>query len=402
MDVIEIVIGIIIIVVGYLVGSINPGFIFGKLKGIDIREEGTRNAGTANVFRVLGPYYAVPTAIFDTLKGVGMIFIASSVGVNYIFAHFSGIAAIFGHTFPFYMQFRGGQGMATSTGLLILYLINYIFTNFGIFLIVGYILILIVIFFYITKRGTILGVIVLPFLGYAVFIIYPGSAYNLFFLILVLYMSTVAMYLIIRDKKIVIEDESFKAHWWRVAIRPVSLLFLVFYFIFSIQVCLYLIGVVCLCFVFLDLFRFFHKKTNILLTERIKSIFRKGEEKKFSTMTIFLISFFMTVLIFKPIEIAITSLIFLVFGDMSSKIFGLAYGRHKIFDKTIEGTLAFLGSVIVFGFVIYTSLDISLIILIVGGISAPIIEILPLEINDNFTIPILSGVAMVATQFFFL
>ena len=401
METIELLLGILSIVIGYLLGSINPGYLFGKLKGIDIREEGTHNAGTANVFRVLGPYYAVPTAIFDTLKGVGMIFIASAIGTNYIFAHLSAIAAIFGHVFPFYMQFRGGQGMATSTGLLIFYLIHYIFTNLGIFLIIGYILILIVIFFYITKRGTILGVIILPFLGYSVFVIYPNSPYNIFFLILVLYMCTIAMYLIIRDKKIVIEDESFKDSWWRVAIRPVSLLFLVFYFVFSIQVCLYVIAVVCLCFVLLDLFRFLHKKTNILLTEKIKSIFRKGEEKKFSTMTIFLISFFITVLVF-DIEIAITALIFLVFGDMSSKIFGLAYGRHKIFEKTFEGMLAFVGTVIVFGFVLYTSIEIPFIILLAGAISAPIIEILPLELNDNLTIPVLSGVAMFATKFFFL
>jgi glycerol-3-phosphate acyltransferase PlsY len=401
MDVIEILIGILFIVIGYFIGSINPGYLFGKLKGVDIRKEGTCNAGTANVFRVLGPYYAIPTAIFDTLKGVGMIFLASTIGVNYIFAHFSGIAAIFGHVFPFYMQFRGGQGMATSTGILIFYLIYYIFTGLGIFLIIGYIIILIVIFFYVTKRGTILGVLVLPFLGYSIFIIYPNSPYNLFFLILVLYMCTVAMYLIIRDKKIVIEDESFKAHWWRVAIRPVSLLFLVFYFIYSTQVCLFVIGIVVICFVFLDIFRFLHKKTNILLTERIKSIFRKGEEKKFSTMTIFLISFFITVLVF-DIEIAITALIFLVFGDMFSKVFGLAYGRHKIFEKTLEGTLAFIGSVIIFGFVLYTSLDIAFIILLVGGIAAPLIEILPLGVNDNFTVPILSGVTMFATQFFFL
>ena len=159
------------------------------------------------------------------------------------------------------------------------------------------------------------------------------------------------------------------------------------------------IGIVSLCFIALDIFRFLHKQTNILLTEKTKAIFRKGEEKKFSSMTIFLLSTFIIVLFF-DIEIAIASLVFLVFGDMFGKIFGLAYGRHKIFEKTLEGTLAYIGSVIIFGFILYTSIDIALIILISGGIAAPLIELLPIGINDNFTVPIISGAVMTAISIF--
>ena len=118
-------------------------------------------------------------------------------------------------------------------------------------------------------------------------------------------------------------------------------------------------------------------------------------------MTIFLISTFIILLIF-DLEIAITSLIFLVFGDMFGKIFGLAYGRHKIFEKTLEGTLAYFGSVIIFAYILYTGLDVPLLILISGGIAAPLIELLPIGINDNFTVPIISGAVMTATKIFFL
>ena len=108
------------------------------------------------------------------------------------------------------------------------------------------------------------------------------------------------------------------------------------------------------------------------------------------------------IVLFFEIEIAIAALVFLVFGDMFGKIFGLAYGRHKIFEKTLEGTLAYIGSVIMFGFIIYTSTDIHIIILISGGIAAPLIELLPIGINDNFTVPIISGAVMTATKIFFL
>ena len=62
-----------------------------------------------------------------------------------------------------------------------------------------------------------------------------------------------------------------------------SRLFLIFVFI-DYQLGLSVIGIVCLCFIALDIFRFLHKRTNVLLTEKVKAIFRKGEEKRFSTV----------------------------------------------------------------------------------------------------------------------
>lgn len=400
MNFFDIIIAIISILIGYLLGGILPAFIFGKLKGIDIREEGTKNPGTLNAFKVLGLTYAIPTAFYDALKGLIAMLIAYSLGADFIFIQVSGLAAIVGHVFPFNMDFRGGEGNATATGILIYYLLNYLTVSFEIFYVVIFLLILIVIFTYISKAGTLLPVILFPLLGYSVFLIYPTSEYNLFFVIILVHIATSGMYRVITEKKLVITDEEFLASWWRVAIRPVSMLFLIFYFI-DIQLGLFVIGIVSLCFIGLDIFRFLHKQTNILLTEKIKVIFRKGEEKKFSSMTIFLISTFI-ILLFFEIEIAVTALVFLVFGDMFGKIFGLAYGRHKIFEKTLEGTLAYVGSVIISGFILYTTLDLPLIILISGGIAAPLIELLPVGINDNFTVPIISGAVMTATKIFFL
>ena len=399
--IIELFLSILSLVIGYLLGAILPAFLFGKLKGIDVREEGTKNPGTSNAFKVLGLQYAIPTALYDTLKGLIAMLIAFSLGVNFIIWQIAGLMVIVGHVFPFYLKFRGGQGNATATGLLLFYLVNYLTASFALFYVLLYLLVLVIIFTYISKAGSLLPVILFPVLGYSVFILYPTSGLNVFFVILLVHIGTVGMYKVITEKKLVITDEAFLSSWWRVAIRPVSLLFLIFYFIYSKEVCLSVIGIVSLCFIALDIFRFLHKKTNVLLTEKIKAIFRKGEEKRFSSMTIFLISTFIIVLFFE-IEIAITALVFLVFGDMFGKIFGLAYGRHKIFEKTLEGTLAYFGSVIITGFILFTSLDIPLIILLAGGIAAPLIELLPVGINDNFTVPIISGAVMTALKIFLL
>jgi glycerol-3-phosphate acyltransferase PlsY len=400
----DIIIGILSILIGYFLGGILPAFIFGKLKGIDIREEGTKNAGTSNAFKVLGLTYAIPTALFDTFKGLLAMLIAFILKADHIFIQISGLAAIAGHIFPYYLRFRGGQGQATATGILLYYLVYYFtvsltqFVQF--FTVILLLIVLLIIFIYISKAGSLMPVVLFPLLGYSVFYIYPTSGFNLFFVIILVHIGTIGMIKVITEKKLVITDERFLSSWWRVAIRPVSLLFLIFYFI-DVQLGLSLIGIVSLCFIALDIFRFLHKRTNVLLTEKTTAIFRKGEEKKFSTMTIFLISTFIIVLIFE-FEIAITSLIFLVFGDMYGKIFGLAYGRIKIFEKTFEGTLAFYGSVIIFGYILYTAFNVPLLILISGGIAAPLIELLPIGINDNFTVPIISGAVMTATKIFFL
>ncbi|MFX1380003.1 MAG: glycerol-3-phosphate acyltransferase [Promethearchaeota archaeon] len=401
MDLIELFLSILSIIIGYLLGAILPAFLFGKLKGIDVREEGTKNPGTTNAFKVLGLPYAILTALYDTLKGLLAMLVAFSLGANLIFWQISGLMAIVGHVFPFYLKFRGGQGQATATGLLLFYLVTYLNISFELFYILLLLLVLVIIFTYISKAGTLLPMILFPLLGYSVFIIYPTSGFNLFFVLLLIHIAAVGMYKVITEKKLVITDKTFISSWWRVAIRPVSLLFLIFVLI-DVQLGLYVIGIVCLCFISLDIFRFLHKRTNVLLTEKIKAIFRKGEEKRFSTMTLFLMSTFLTVLFFTQfqIEIAITALSFLVFGDMFAKIFGLAYGRHKIFEKTLEGTLAYIGAVIILGYILNTSLDIHLLLLISGGIAAPLIELLPIGINDNFTVPIISGAVMTTVKIF--
>ncbi|MFW9949741.1 MAG: glycerol-3-phosphate acyltransferase, partial [Candidatus Thorarchaeota archaeon] len=328
------------------------------------------------------------------------IYLSLLIGADFIFAQLSGLAAIAGHVLPFYIKFRGGQGMATTSGILLAYLLNYLLTGpeMLIFIFV-YLIFVIAIFAYVTKTGIIVAIIVLALIGYAAFIYYPGNPYNLFFLIVVIYDMSVSLYDTIKGKVIKIEDENFNAHWWRVATRPFAFLFIFFYLVFAQIVALIIIGIVAIAFIALDVMRFLNKQTNELLTIKIKSIFRKGEEKKFSSMTIFLVATFISILLFEK-NIAITALTFLIFGDIFSKIFGLAYGRHKIFQKTLEGTLAYFGCALICAFVLYNILEINLYILLIGCIVAPLVELFSFQLNDNFTVSLISGSVMTVARVF--
>ncbi len=121
---------IIIAVVAYFLGSISFSVIFSrKFAGFDVREKGSKNAGTTNVLRTVGKKVAAITLVCDILKGLIAVLIAFLVGkyaenVNgAILIQIAGFCAVLGHTFPIFFEFRGGKGVATSLGVIML--INY-------------------------------------------------------------------------------------------------------------------------------------------------------------------------------------------------------------------------------------------------------------------------------------
>jgi len=397
----SIFINILSLILGYFIGSINPAYFFGKLKGVDIREVGTKNAGTTNLYHTFGAAYAVPTAIYDTLKGLLALFIAWILGADFIFINLSGLFAIVGHIFPFYLKFKGGQGVATATGIMLFYLINYIFSinwvDFLFFL--AFMLILVGIFAYVTKTGEFLSILLLPIFGYYIYLQYPNDPYNPFLWIILLHIISIGLYNIISKKLIVIDDEGFKKHKWRVIARPFAVLFIIFHYYLDDGISVSIVGIVALAFIFLDMIKILSKQTQDIFSKKIKAMFRKGELKKFSSMTAFLVAAFITMLIFEK-NIAITSLSFIIFGDIFSKIFGLGFGKIKIFDKTLEGSLAYFGCVLICCYVLFYTIGTNFYILLIGAISAPIIELFSININDNFTVPLISATIMTVGVFF--
>jgi glycerol-3-phosphate acyltransferase PlsY len=98
------------------------GLLLGKMKGIDIREHGSKNIGATNTGRVLGFRYAVITYAFDMFKGAILVFLFrfGIIPMEYCLCHplLYGLAAALGHTAPIYIKFKGGKAVATSSGII--------------------------------------------------------------------------------------------------------------------------------------------------------------------------------------------------------------------------------------------------------------------------------------------
>lgn len=104
----------------YLLGSISASLVLGKvLKGIDIRDFGSGNAGSTNTLRTLGAKAAIAVFILDMLKGVIPVLLAKVVSDDPWLEVVAALAAIIGHDFPIFFGFRGGRGVATSMGATI-------------------------------------------------------------------------------------------------------------------------------------------------------------------------------------------------------------------------------------------------------------------------------------------
>lgn len=101
----------------YLIGSIPVAYIIGKINNIDIRKVGSGNVGATNVYRVLGKKWGSITFILDFLKGFIPTYLSTKFFDNPYIVIICGTLAIFGHIFTLFLSFRGGKGVATSTGV---------------------------------------------------------------------------------------------------------------------------------------------------------------------------------------------------------------------------------------------------------------------------------------------
>jgi len=108
------------LILAYLLGSIPAAYLAGRLiKGIDIRQVGTRNMGAMNVFYQIGFLAGLIVLAVDIGKGTAAIALAFWLGTPDIIVLLAGIAAVLGHSFPVWLRFRGGKGGATTIGVLI-------------------------------------------------------------------------------------------------------------------------------------------------------------------------------------------------------------------------------------------------------------------------------------------
>lgn len=105
----------------YLIGSIPTSLLIGRLvKGIDLRQHGSKNLGATNLYRVLGWRYAVPVGLFDMAKGyVPVAVVGPAVSGGVLIPLLCGVAAVLGHMFSPFVGFKGGKGVATGAGVVL-------------------------------------------------------------------------------------------------------------------------------------------------------------------------------------------------------------------------------------------------------------------------------------------
>ena len=121
----EIISIFLIVILGYLVGSFNLSYFLSKLKGYDIRQHGSGNAGASNVVIIFGKRAGLVVAIVDILKACLAVVIAKTLFENAVVGSLNwaglvaGASTIIGHIAPFYMGFKGGKGLASLGGTIL-------------------------------------------------------------------------------------------------------------------------------------------------------------------------------------------------------------------------------------------------------------------------------------------
>lgn len=115
----------------YLLGSVPFGYLMGRLRGVDIREAGSRNIGATNCWRLCGWRFGLPAFLLDVAKGFAATFVAHWTvtacplyenlppATQHLLVVIAGASAILGHVFPVWLRFRGGKAVATSLGVFL-------------------------------------------------------------------------------------------------------------------------------------------------------------------------------------------------------------------------------------------------------------------------------------------
>lgn len=137
------------LLIGYIFGLFQTAYIYGRIKGVDIRKQGSGNLGTTNTLRTLGNKAGAIVLVGDIVKtGLAMILVKTIFKSSYpdmlpLLAAYAAFGAVLGHNYPCYLKFKGGKGIACTAGYIIfgypLLIIPEIITFFGIFFTTHYV-----------------------------------------------------------------------------------------------------------------------------------------------------------------------------------------------------------------------------------------------------------------------
>lgn len=127
--------GFLMLVFGYLLGSMPTGYLAGKwIAGIDLRLKGSGSTGATNVLRHVGKWPALIVFLLDVIKGAIPVVVARSFGLNDYWQVVAGLAALIGHIWPVWLGWKGGKAVATGLGMLLGLTWQVGIACFGIFL----------------------------------------------------------------------------------------------------------------------------------------------------------------------------------------------------------------------------------------------------------------------------
>ena len=132
---------VLFIVIGYLFGLIQTGFFYGKKKGVDLRTQGSGNTGATNAFRVFGVKGGLFVFLVDFLKAfipcfLVRMFVMRDDPVSYVYMIYTALGVILGNDFPFYLRFKGGKGVAATSGWMLAFHLPSWGIGMGIFAVV--------------------------------------------------------------------------------------------------------------------------------------------------------------------------------------------------------------------------------------------------------------------------
>ena len=379
--------GGISIALGYLLGGILPGYFLARARGFDIRKRGSGNPGLSNVADTMGYPTAVMAALYDLGKAPLAIFLAWALGNEWLICYFAGLAALVGHLAPFYLRFRGGEGMSTAVGIAFwsVGMLLHINGQFA-YVFIPVMAVLLIVFLLRMNRGAaeVIEFILLPILVNAGILFCGLNIHSIMLLVASLYLIG---HRVVKLLLAIIPDLSAmeKKLLWRKWLRPFTIIFPLGAFFYR-QYTLFLLLAVFICFAIFEIIRFRTKY------KRFPVPYRKAEESRISSMVIFLFATLL-VLWFFPVGIASLAIMFVVFGDLLAWCIGITIRGRGFLDKTWSGTAACFVTCFTLA-ALYASLDlVALPVGVLGAISATAVEIAPLQ-EDNFVMPVASVIVM--------
>lgn len=185
--------------IGYLLGSVLPADLLARARGVDIRAVGTKNPGTTNALQELGLVPGLVTGAYDTSVGLVSMYVAYRLGLSAGWIYLAGVAAVVGHCFPVFFRFRGGQGMAATTGMLVWEMAVAVQHGWLSLAEIGVLAVLAVAVFTLTRSATVVGVVVAPLLVLQIVLARPDWQFALFMTVLAGWIWIVQLSLALHD-----------------------------------------------------------------------------------------------------------------------------------------------------------------------------------------------------------